>query len=78
MKHTYIHVVEMLDENEVVLEIVSEDVSLRAFCYPYTPNLPYSNIVLDSFLTSNIVQEEAFSLPKKWKASVLIILPQRS
>ena len=65
MKYTDIHIAEMLDENEVVLEIVSEDISLRAFCCPYTPHLPYSDIILDSFLTSNIVQEEAFCLPQK-------------
>ena len=68
MKHMDIHVAEMLGEDEAVLEFVSEDVSLRAFCYPYTPHLPYSNIILDSFLTSNIVQEEAFSLPQKMES----------
>lgn len=65
MQRIYIHVADMLDENEAILEVINEDVSLLAFCYPYSPHLQRSDIILSSFLTSNIVQEQTFRLPIK-------------
>lgn len=65
MQHMYVHVADMLDENEAILEVVNEDVSLLTLCYPYPPHLSSSDIILSSFLTNNIVQEQTFHLPIK-------------
>lgn len=65
MKHVEIHVAELLGENEAILKVVDEGISLFVYSYPYSPSFVFSDIVLFSFLTENIMKEEVFSPPKQ-------------
>lgn len=65
MKRIDMHVVNMLGENEAILEITNEDVSLLVFCHPYTSCMTRTDMILHAFLACNIMQEESFSLPIK-------------
>lgn len=62
-----LRVLEMLgdDNEEAILEISSEEVSLVAFASPFRVPTKRGKLVLSAFLTENVLLEDTIQLPVK-------------
>lgn len=60
-------IIEHLDteSREAIIEIISDEFSLIAFCFPFDNTMLSQNISLYGFMTENIMLEDSMHLPQK-------------